>query len=68
VPDWVQTGTGVASSAIRAQSQLPSKFDLRERGVVTPVKNQGSWGTCWTFDASATAEASILSSMGTTCE
>ena len=68
VPDWVQTGTGVASSAIRAQSQLPSKFDLRERGVVTPVKNQGSWGTCWTFGVSAAAETSILSSMGTTYE
>ena len=25
---------------------LPSKLDLRDRGVVTPVKDQGRMGTC----------------------
>ena len=32
---------------------FPEKFDLRERGVVTPVKSQSPWGTCWTFGTSA---------------
>ncbi len=26
---------------------FPEKFDLRERGTVTPVKNQNPWSTCW---------------------
>ena len=26
---------------------FPEKFDLRDRGTVTPVKNQAPWGTCW---------------------
>lgn len=62
------TGADTHSAAIRAQSELPATFDLRDRGVVTPVKDQGGWGTCWTFGVSAAAETSVLSSMGTTYE
>ena len=45
---------------------LPAKFDLRDKGLVTPVKRQDPWGTCWSFGAIAAAESSILSEMGTT--
>ena len=44
----------------------PSSFDLRDKGVVTPVKSQLPWGTCWSFAAVAAAETSILSELGTT--
>ena len=47
---------------------FPEKFDLRDRGVVTPVKNQSPWGTCWSFATMAASETSILSSMGMTAE
>ena len=30
---------------------FPEKFDLRERGTVTPVKNQSPWSTCWSLNA-----------------
>ncbi len=43
--------------------KFPEKFDLRDKGVVTPVKFQNPWGTCWGFSAIAAAETSILSSM-----
>ena len=47
-------------------SEFPSKFDLRDLGRVTPVKQQNPWGTCWAFAATAAAETSILSAMGKT--
>ncbi len=39
---------------------LPARFDLRDAGVNTPVKNQGSIGACWTFAATASAESTYL--------
>ena len=47
---------------------FPEKFDLRDRGVITPVKNQSPWGTCWTFATMAASESSILSAMGLSAE
>ena len=42
---------------------LPSKFDLRADGgkdYVTPVKNQGGWGVCWSFATMASLESTML--------
>ena len=48
--------------------EFPVRFDLREYGVVTPVKYQNPWGTCWSFGGIAAAETSILTTLGMTCE
>ena len=40
--------------------ELPEKFDLREYGWVTPVKDQGFMGSCWAFGNFAALESAIL--------
>lgn len=56
------------SAAVMAEAedttQLPERFDLRDEGRVSPVKNQDPWGTCWSFGTMAASEASILSELG----
>ena len=61
---WRNEGIGLAAQA--SDEPMPAKFDLRERGVVTPVKRQDPWGSCWAFGAIAASETSILSDLGTT--
>lgn len=39
---------------------LPKKYDLRELGLVTPVKNQGKYGTCWVHGAVSSLESNAL--------
>lgn len=51
---------------VEGASTFPERFDLRDRGVVTPVKNQAPFGTCWAFGAVSSIETSLLSAMGTT--
>ena len=51
---------------LTAQAAIPSKYDLRSEGLVTPVKLQNPWNSCWAFGGIAAAETSILSACGTT--
>lgn len=39
---------------------LPSKFDLRDFGWVSSVKNQGAMGACWTFGTLGALESALL--------
>ena len=40
--------------------ELPEKFDLRQYGWVTPVKDQGFIGSCWAFASLAALESALL--------
>ena len=40
--------------------EIPEKFDLREYGWITPVKNQGDMGACWAFGNIAALESALL--------
>ena len=48
------------SASMLMQEVLPEVYDLRSQGQVTPVKNQGRSGSCWTFSAIASLESSLL--------
>jgi xylem cysteine proteinase len=52
--------TATATLDTFGDDSLPSCYDWRTKGVVTPVKNQGSCGTCWAFGTIAALESALL--------
>ena len=42
--------------------KFPSKFDMRDKYPVSPVKKQTPYGTCWAHSAIASAESSVIRS------
>jgi len=45
-------------------SSLPTDVDWRTKDVVSPVKDQGSCGSCWAFAATATVESHVALESG----
>ncbi len=62
-PEWA-VDDGTHDEAITAQAEIPTAYDMRTEGLVTPVKLQNPWSSCWAFGGIAAAEISILSSTG----
>lgn len=54
--DVTESNEGLCQAAA-----IPAKYDSRDYGYVTPVRNQGKWGTCWAFAAIAAMESTALS-------
>ena len=45
---------------------LPTRFDLRDIGWITPVRDQGRMGSCWTFGALDALESALVKNTGIT--
>ena len=58
----------VSADDVTEDAGLPSSFDQRDLGIVTPPKFQNPWGTCWAFGGTGAAETAILTAMGKTYE
>ncbi len=48
------------STFSRRKAMLPSKYDLRDEGRSTSVKDQGELGFCWSFASTASMESNII--------
>ena len=51
---------GAGDAPLVAREALPSSYDLRALGKLTPVRDQGIYGACWTFGAYASLESVLL--------
>ena len=62
------TGTAGTSPRVLAADNLPSKFDLRDEGRMTPIRDQSVWATCWAHAAMTAMESNALTFLNTTPE
>ncbi len=65
VPEnWKAMAKFKSSGFSAVEQKLPSRWDWRERNGVTPIKNQGSCGSCWAFGTVAAFESAIMIGTG----
>ena len=49
-----------AADVSESTTIIPAKYDLRDRARVSTIRNQGSYGTCWSFAALSALESVLL--------
>ena len=62
-----QVGQGLQLTLINNTinvTTLPARYDSRDWGWVSPVRNQGGMGACWTFGMTGVLESALLKATG----
>ena len=49
---------------VMSDTELPERFDLREYGLVSTVRDQGEYSTCWAMAATGSMETQLLVNKG----
>ncbi|WKY44089.1 lectin like domain-containing protein [Eubacteriaceae bacterium ES2] len=52
-------------STTTASQTLPESYDLRDYGFTAPVRDQSTWGACWTFATMGSLESYLKQEMAT---
>ena len=60
LPNPVKVHMGGPRAARLRAAALPPAYDLRSLRRLTPVRDQGGWGTCWAFANLAAVESRLL--------
>ena len=56
----MQSNSASATDASESATIIPTRYDLREKQRVTPVRDQGIYGACWAFAALGAVESALL--------
>lgn len=54
------TGSQDVINIDNISESFPESYDLRDFGIVSPVRSQGSYGTCWAISALGSIETQIM--------
>ena len=56
----INTNTIATSDDSDGLTLYPTSYDLRKKGRISQIRNQGSYGTCWAFAAISAMESAML--------